>query len=102
MDLGSMSNARAESSSEQLKQFVLNWKSAISPAGFSLIASILMLLYAYYDVLARLMAVWGKNPDYSHGYAVPVFMAYLVYRELPFLISSKLGSRRFGKSCWPC
>jgi exosortase len=45
--------------------------------GLALIGA--LTLAVYYRVLAELVVNWWRNPDYSHGFLVPVFAAYLVF-----------------------
>ncbi len=40
-----------------------------------------MILASYWTVLLRLSKIWDESPDYSHGYLVPLFSGYLVYRS---------------------
>ena len=44
-----------------------------------LLAALALVLYAH--VLRDLAAQWWDEPDYSHGFLVPVFVAYLVWRS---------------------
>lgn len=58
------------------------WNSTSRP--FQLIAPILLIgltgvLYA--PVLARLAAAWWQDPNYSHGFLVPLFSGYVLMRE---------------------
>ncbi len=39
----------------------------------------ILTLFVYGRVLARLVNSWWQVPDYSHGFLVPVFAAYLVW-----------------------
>lgn len=51
-----------------------------SPAVFLLIlASILALLY--YGVISELVKDWSNDPNYSHGFLVPLFSAYLIWEQ---------------------
>jgi exosortase len=40
-----------------------------------------MIVASYWTVLLRLAKIWDESPDYSHGYLVPLFSGYLVYRS---------------------
>ena len=54
----------------------------------------LALLALYYPFLVTLVADWGANDDYSHGYFIPVLSCYFVYairdklRDTPIVPSS--------------
>ena len=37
------------------------------------------LLWSYRPILEWLVQAWSRNPDYSHGFLVPVFSAALVW-----------------------
>ena len=38
-----------------------------------------LLMAAYWRVLAKLVTDWWQIPDFSHGFLVPVFAAYLIW-----------------------
>jgi exosortase len=48
------------------------------PAGL-VIAGLTVALYA--PVLAKMVAQWWQDPDYSHGFIVPLFVGYLLYQR---------------------
>ena len=41
----------------------------------------LLLAALYAQVLARLVLQWYQNPDYSHGFLVPLLAGYIVWRK---------------------
>jgi exosortase len=45
----------------------------------ALLAMLLAVMYA--DVLVRLQQQWYDEPDYSHGFLVPIVVAYLVWER---------------------
>jgi exosortase len=51
---------------------------AIGWQGYLLVAVVLAL---YAPILARLVAQWYSDADYSHGFLVPLLSAYLVWRK---------------------
>ena len=53
-----------------LRNSSLVWGSALVGA---------LILAVYYRVLLELAMAWWRNPDYSHGFLVPIFAAYLVW-----------------------
>jgi exosortase len=58
------------------------WRSIPVPfrwIGLVLPAALTSVLYA--PVLARLAAAWWQDPNYSHGWLVPLFSGYVVWRE---------------------
>jgi exosortase len=58
-----------------------NWRS--SQAQFALGAALICLLVVavYSHVLAKLVTDWWQIPDFSHGFLVPLFAAYLVWEK---------------------
>lgn len=57
--------------------------SGTSPASVGLLAGVLVLtvgvVWSYYSVAPRLVRIWISNPDYSHGFLVPGFAAFLLW-----------------------
>jgi exosortase len=45
----------------------------------------------YYHVLAKLVMDWWQIPDFSHGFLVPVFAAYLVWVKKEVLLDIELA-----------
>jgi|SRR5271166_481276 len=58
-----------------------NWRS--SYAQFAAGSAVISLLIAlvYYRVLIKLVTDWWNIPDFSHGFLVPLFAAYLVWEK---------------------
>jgi exosortase len=44
----------------------------------------------YYRVLAKLVTDWWQIPDFSHGFLVPVFAAYLVWARKKEILSIRI------------
>ena len=57
--------------------------------GTALIGALLALLY--YRVLGKLVLDWWQLPDFSHGFLVPPFAAYLVWVKRKELIAIKIA-----------
>lgn len=49
------------------------WPAAV------LLVPLLGLVWAFANTLEELYRTWGTNPQYSHGYLVPFFAAYLLW-----------------------
>lgn len=45
----------------------------------------------YYRVLAGLVRTWWVDPDFSHGFLVPVFVAYLVWTKRKTLLAKGIA-----------
>jgi exosortase len=45
----------------------------------------------YYRVLAKLVTDWWQIPDFSHGFLVPIFAAYLVWAKRETLLETKVA-----------
>jgi exosortase len=50
-------------------------------AYWRLLLLLTVLLLLYFPVLAALVVQWYSNPDYSHGFFVPVVSGYLIWRK---------------------
>lgn len=50
-----------------------------------------LLAACYYRVLAKLVVDWWQIPDFSHGFLVPIFAAYLVWAKRQTLLSTRLA-----------
>ncbi len=44
-------------------------------------ALLLLFGFLYWDVMARLMSQWWNDPNFSHGFFVPAFSAYVLWNE---------------------
>jgi exosortase len=54
------------------------WQSAVIAA---------LLLWVYHATLAHLVGQWWNDPNFSHGFFVPLFSAFVVWQERPRLAS---------------
>ena len=54
------------------------WLEVSLPKGL-VIAGLLAALYA--PVLSQMVVQWWQNPDYSHGFVVPLFVGYVLYQR---------------------
>jgi exosortase len=62
-------------------------------AQFALGSAIICLLVAavYYQVLGKLVSDWWNIPDFSHGFLVPLFAAFLVWEKRETLRRTKIA-----------
>jgi exosortase len=42
---------------------------------------LVLLLWLYHSILFRLVAQWGNDPNFSHGYFVPAFALYVLWSD---------------------
>ena len=61
-------------------------------AGLALVA---LLLWLYWPTLSRLIAQWWQDPNFSHGFFVPIFSGFVVWQE-----RSRLAAIRV-QPAWP-
>src|ERR1035438_5629009 len=50
-----------------------------------------LMAAVYYRVLAKLVTDWWQIPDFSHGFLVPIFAAYLVWDKRETLLDTKVA-----------
>jgi exosortase len=51
----------------------------------------ILIMAVYYRVLAKLVTDWWQIPDFSHGFLVPIFAAYLVWADRKALRNIKVA-----------
>lgn len=51
----------------------------------------LLIVAIYYHILAKLVTDWWQLPDFSHGFLVPIFAAYLVWSRREALYETRLA-----------
>ena len=49
------------------------------------------MILTYYRVLAGLVDTWWRNPDFSHGFLVPIFAAYLIWTKREALLGERVA-----------
>ena len=54
------------------------------------------MLAVYLHVLAKLVTDWWHIPDFSHGFLVPIFAAYLVWVKRKTLLQTRLAPTWIG------
>jgi exosortase len=50
-----------------------------------------LMAAVYYRVLAKLVTDWWQIPDFSHGFLVPIFAAYLVWAKRKTLLDTRIA-----------
>ena len=51
----------------------------------------LLVAAVYYEVLGKLVTDWWQVPDFSHGFLVPFFSAYLIWDKRKTLLATKIA-----------
>jgi exosortase/archaeosortase family protein len=66
----------------KLAERVASWETTRGGA-FGLRPALLGVLigFLYYDILARLAMDWWIDPNFSHGFLVPIFSAFVVWQD---------------------
>lgn len=59
------------------------------------IALAVVLIFLYHDILVYLVHQWWTDPNYSHGFIVPFFSAFLVWKD-----RKKLATIKPQPSAW--
>jgi len=55
-----------------------------------------LLLWLYAGILVHLVAQWWRDPNFSHGFFVPLFSAYILWQERDRLARISLKPSRSG------
>jgi exosortase len=67
------------------------WQARVQ---MSLVAVLLVLLY--YHILSALTVQWWGDPNYSHGFIVPLFCGWIVWRERKRILAEPVRPSWFG------
>jgi exosortase len=62
----------------------------------ALTGAALFLLWAYWPTFARMVEYWASDPQYSHGFLVPVFALVVLWARREQLDSEKLTASWWG------
>jgi exosortase len=60
----------------------------------TILSSLVLLLYA--PVLKNMILQWWSDPDYSHGFFVPLFSGYVLWRQREHWMKSEIKPSNFG------
>jgi exosortase len=61
-----------------------------------LLLTIAIVIWAYWSTLAEVTDRWANDPQYSHGFLVPLFSCYLLWTRRGQLAAADLGPRWWG------
>ncbi|MGC2333751.1 MAG: exosortase A [Candidatus Acidiferrales bacterium] len=70
------------------------WASHRWLVSAAILSGALILLYA--SILRHLVAQWWSDPDYGHGFFVPLFSGYVVWRLRERWMKSEIKPSNFG------
>ncbi|TWT89725.1 Transmembrane exosortase [Pseudobythopirellula maris] len=62
----------------------------------SIVAAVLAIGWAYFPALSEMLAAWGRDPDYSHGYLVAPIAAFFLWARRDKLDASLLAPNWWG------
>jgi exosortase len=65
-------------------------------AAVSAVLAAALALWAYWPTLTDMAWRWGHDPQYSHGYLVPAFAAYLLWARRKKLLTADLRPHAWG------
>ncbi len=74
------------STSRDLTSELIEQETSVSIPWWQWVTFVVLLGWIYHDILRRLVEQWWQDPDFSHGFLVPLFSAYLLWygrRRLP-------------------
>jgi exosortase len=55
-----------------------------------------LTIFVYYDVVARLIHQWSNDPNFSHGFIVPLFSAFIVWTQRRELVDLPVKPSNWG------
>jgi exosortase len=61
-----------------------------------------VLFWAYWPILKAMVEKWSADPQYSHGFIVPAFAAYLLWHRRRLLSAISPSPRRLGLALIGC
>jgi exosortase len=62
-----------------------------APYAWGSVLIAVLVAAVYYRVLVKLVTDWWRIPDFSHGFLVPIFAAYLVWEKRKTLLDTKIA-----------
>jgi exosortase len=71
-----------------------SWKSRSWVVWSTVLLTLLVLLYA--SVLRSLVSQWWTDPNYGHGFFVPLFSAYILWHQRERWMNSEIKPSNFG------
>jgi exosortase len=66
------------------------------PALWQTTVILVLLLWMYLPTLGHLVAQWWNDPNFSHGFFVPLFSAFVIWQERSRLVMTRLHPSWWG------
>jgi exosortase A len=81
-----------------LESVVKRWFPSVRVNGLWLRLLVVLCLYAglFFSVFEQMLGQWSNNPNYSHGFLVPVVSGYLVWERRHMLRALPVQPSRWG------
>jgi len=67
------------------------WSLRNAPFAWGSVLIGALMAAMYYRVLVGQVMVWWRDPDYSHGFLVPIFAAYLVWEKRKIILNKRVA-----------
>jgi exosortase len=67
-----------------------------APMLLLVLVALATVVWAYWATLAEVVERWTDDPQYSHGFLVPLFSCYLLWMRRDHLRATDLGARWWG------
>jgi exosortase len=74
----------------------VNFLDTIKTYKFQLIITALLLAGLYYPVIPSMIMDWYEDPNYSHGFIVPIIAGYFLYQRLNDLKKTSVAPSNIG------
>jgi exosortase len=87
MDLSQAVAEQPVSNRQELRGALLSWK---------LLLLLALIAAVYYDVVWRLIRDWSDDPNFSHGFIVPLFSAFIVWTKRKELSALAIEPSNWG------
>ena len=74
----------------------MNFADALVRYRVRLLFTLLLVGALYYPVIVRMAGIWYKDPNYSHGFLIPLVAAYAVFRKSAELKGAPVAPNNCG------
>ena len=74
----------------------ITFLEALKKYKIQFIITLLLLGGLYHSIIASMVTDWYNDPDYSHGFLVPLIAGYFLYQRLDTLKKTKISPANIG------